>query len=278
MVRTEFLFMQGDSDHSEQEQYELYRNILQKFPDKPVTVRLLDIGGDKVPPYLDLPPGINTDLELRGAIAADMFPEMYLGQAKALLRANVHGNLQLLYPMVADLGDLATFRAIVSRARETLREEGVEFNDAGIKEGVMIETPAAVMMAGDYLEEVDFINIWSNDLLQYALAASRGSLAVERRYHILHPALVKLMELIVKAGKRAKKEVCLCGEVASFEEYYPLLLRIGLRSFSVGVAKFADIKCELLQQDIPRDRQMVEEFYKARSREDADRFFSRFIT
>ncbi len=274
LLRTEFLFTKMDTAPSEEELYNMYSGILQGISHKPVTVRLLDIGTDKLPLYFRLPRQVNPDLGLRGAMAVETFPEIYLTQVRALLRANVDSNLRLLYPMVSDLGDLKTYRGILSKAKKTLRKEHVKFNDKDIKEGIMIETPSAVMMVEELLREVDFVNIGSNDLLQYTLAASRGNILVEKRYHVLHPALVRLLEIVVKAGKKAKKEVCLCGEVASFEEFYPLFLQMGLRSFSVAISRFSDIKCGLLYLQTSQNKDIVREFYKNKSREEIDKYFN----
>jgi Phosphoenolpyruvate-protein kinase (PTS system EI component in bacteria) len=276
LLRTEFLFMQRQRPPTEDEQFQVYRDILCRDGARPVTVRLLDIGGDKLPPYLKLPEGVNTDLELRGAMAVDTFPELYETQLRALLRANP-GNLKLLYPMVSDLSDLATFRQAVAQARKNLKEERVEFREGKIPEGIMIETPAAVMLARELLSEVDFINIGTNDLLQYTLAASRGSALGEKRYHILHPALLKLIEIAAREAKKAKKEVCLCGEIGSFEEFYPVLLETGLSSFSVAASKFTDIKCELMHLRRRRGSALREKLYKTKTKEEADVYFREFV-
>ncbi len=274
LLRTEFLFVNRDTAPSEDEQYGIYKKILEQDTSKPVSVRLLDIGMDKMPLYFKLPEDLTREIELRGTVAVGAFPEIYLSQAKALLRASVgFSNLQLLYPMVSDLQDLKIYRDIFTKAKKALRKEKVEFNDQNIKEGVMVETPSAVMMVDEILNEVDFLNIGSNDLLQYSLAAFRGSPLVEDRYHILHPALIKLIEIVVRAGKKAKKEVCLCGEIAFFEEFYPLFLQIGLGSFSVAVSKFSDIKCELLGLQIPKDKNMLKEIYKIHSKEKLNEYF-----
>lgn len=276
LLRTEFLFMQRDHAPSEDEQFKLYRGILAAAAPRPVTVRLLDIGSDKLPAFLKLPPSVNADMELRGALAVETFPDLYLTQVKALLRANTAGNLRLLYPMASDHSDLATFRSIVSQARQELKRSGSAFNTAGLKEGVMIETPGAVMMADELLAEVDFANIGSNDLLQYTLAAARGNPLAEKRYHIMHPALVKLLSVAAAAGKRSGKEVCLCGEIASFEEFYPVLLQAGLEHFSVAVSRFADIKCRLMHLQAARRSRLLDEFYHTRSKDDADRYLARY--
>lgn len=277
LLRTEFLFMDRKSPPSEDEQYEMYKKALGLCPDKPVTIRVLDIGEDKIPPFIAVPEGVNLDLSLRGALAVDAFEELFVIQMKALLRANVHGNLRVLYPMVSDFSDLYTYRAILKKARALLKGTGLSRKHLRVPEGIMIETPGAALLADDLLGEVDFINIGSNDLLQYVLAAARGNLLVEERYHILHPALLKMIEMIVKAGKRTEKEVCLCGEIASFEEYYPLLLHIGIKSFSVSVGKFEDIKCEMLHLRRKQKGNITQDFYHARTKKDIDTYFSKFL-
>lgn len=275
LLRTEFLFVGRNRPPSEDEQYAMYKKILEENKNKPVAIRLLDIGIDKMPTYFKLPESLSHNIELRGAVAVETFPDIYLAQARALLRAGLNNpNLQLLYPMVSDLNDLKTLREMFKKAKKLLKSEHVKFNDKNIKEGVMVETPSAVMMIEELIKEVDFINIGSNDLLQYSLAAFRGNPVVEDRYHILHPTLVKMMEIITKAGRKANKEVCLCGEIAFFEEFYPLFLQIGLRSFSVAVSKFSDIKCELLNLNIPNDKDMLKDFYKNHSKEKINEYFS----
>ncbi|OGS28158.1 MAG: phosphoenolpyruvate--protein phosphotransferase [Elusimicrobia bacterium RIFOXYB2_FULL_48_7] len=282
LLRTEFLFLERENPPTEQEQYDMYKYVLEKAAGpnggKPVTVRLLDVGADKLPLFFNLPPQVNPDLEMKGARAVEAFHGVYLAQAKALLRAAVHsrgGDLRVLYPMVSDMTDLATFRKLFSAAKKELRKEKVKFK-ANIPDGIMIETPAAAIMSDVLLKEAHFANIGSNDLLQYTLAASRGHPLVEKRYHILHPALIKLIEMAVKAGKMHNKEICLCGEIGSFEEFYPLFLKIGLRSFSVAALKFPHLKCDLMHMRVPKGAQgatLLKKAYAAKTKEAMDRLF-----
>jgi phosphotransferase system enzyme I (PtsI) len=269
LLRSEFLFTGRNSPPSEEEQLNMYRHILEEAEGRPVALRLLDIGGDKLPDYLTLPEQENPDLGIRGARSLEFFYDVYLTQVKAALRASIYGDLQILYPMVSDLADINSFKNLVSQAKSHLKEEGKVFN-SDIKQGIMIETPAAVIMADELFKQVDFANIGSNDLLQYTLAASRGDLSTEKRYHIFHPSLGKFLEIIVKAARKNRKEACLCGEIASFNEFYPLFLSLGLRSFSVAVSKLQDIKCELLYTDTP-SKTLPERFYKAVTKDDIDR-------
>lgn len=273
LLRTEFLFLKRDHPPSEDEQTAMYEKTLRKADGKSVSARLLDIGSDKLPLFLTLPHQVNPDLEIKGARAVESFYDIYLDQAKALLRAAKFGGLRVLYPMVSDAGDIATFKKLFSDARSRLVREKKEFGE--IIDGIMIETPSAAILADSLLKDVGFANIGSNDLLQYALAASRGNRLTEKRYHILHPSLLKLFEFVVKAGKMHGKEICLCGEVASFEEFYPVLLELGLRSFSVSVSGFSHIKCALLHLDIPGKPGFLEKFYSAGTKAEMDRLFQR---
>lgn len=273
LLRTEFLFVNKDAPPSEEKQYAMYRHVLESAGGKPVVARLLDIASDKMPSYLRLPPQENPDLGIRGARALDLFKDIYITQAKALLRASLHGEMKILYPMISDLNDIRSFRRVLKTARSKLRKEKALFNE-DIKEGIMIETPAAAVMAGTLLKHADFANIGSNDLLQYTLAASRGSVSVEKRYHILHPALIRLIEIIVKAGDKTRKEVCLCGEIASFDEYYPLFLSLGLKSFSVAASRLADIKCELMHLEKP-PKTLLRKFYNTKTKEEIDKLFKK---
>jgi phosphotransferase system enzyme I (PtsI) len=276
LLRSEFLFAKDDKPPTEEEQYLVYKNILTTVKE-PVTVRILDLSNDKMPPYLKFPEGISSDMEVRGAIAVEVFKDMYLTQFKALLRANVNNNLRLLYPMVADINDLNTYMNVLEEAKSILKKEKKEFNTDNLKTGVMIETPSAVLMIKELLKEVDFVNIGSNDLFQYTLASTRKNYLTEKRYHILHPSIVKLIALVAKEGRASKKEVCLCGEIASFEEYYPLFLELGIKSFSVAVSKFIDLQCEFMHIKEMKTKNIAKDYYKTKSKEEADLYFSKFI-
>ena len=273
LLRSEFLFVNRHKAPSEEDWFRVYKNIAETAKDKSVNIRLLDISTDKMPTYLHLPPGENHDLGIRGARAIDVFYYLYLAQIKAILRASVYGNLRLLYPMISDISDIESFRGIRKEAESALRKEKKEFRK-DIKEGIMIETPAAALMSGTLMKYVDFANIGSNDLLQYTLAAARGDQIIEKRYHILHPTLVRLMEIVVEETKKYKKEICLCGEIASFEEFYPLFLSIGIKSFSVEASKLSDIKCDLLHLEKP-GKSYLDKFYKNLKKNDIEKFFKR---
>ncbi len=273
LLRSEFLFANRNKVPSEEEWFKVYKNIAEAAKEKSVDIRFLDISGDKMPAYLNLLSGENSDLGIRGARAIDIFYDIYLSQTKAMLRASAYGNVRLLYPMISDISDIESFRAVVNKAKSVLTEEGKKYKK-DIKEGIMIETPAAAVMAGTLLKYVDFANIGSNDLLEYTLAASRNSQIIEKRYHILHPSLIRLMEIVIEETRKHKKEVCLCGEIASFEEFYPLFLSIGISSFSVEASKLSDIKCNLMHLEKP-DKSYLDKFYKNLKKVEIEEFFKR---
>ena len=272
LLRTEFLFLERKAPPTEQEQYDMYKYALLKAEGRPVTVRMLDVGADKLPLFFNLPPQVNPDLEMKGARTVEVFYSVYLSQAKALLRAASSGPLKVLFPMVSDMTDINTFKNLFLDAKKELKKDHTKFSDK-LTTGIMIETPAAAIMADMLLKEVHFANIGSNDLLQYTLAASRGHPLVEKRYHILHPALVRLIEMVIKAGKMHHKEICLCGEVGSFEEFYPLFLKMGLRSFSVAALKFPYLKCELMHMRIPKKSNLLKKVHAARTKAEMDKIF-----
>lgn len=270
LLRTEFLFIAKELPPTEDEQFRMYKHIAEEADGREVTLRLLDIGCGKMPRYLHLPPQDNPDLGIRGARALDFFYGIYFAQIKAALRAAKHGNIRILFPMVSDLSDVNEFKDLSSKARSALKREKKAFKE--VPQGIMIETPSAALMSDVILKNVDFANIGSNDLLQYTLAASRGNPTVEKRYHIMHPALIKLMEIIVASGKRNKKELCLCGEIASFPEFYPFFLSLGIESFSVAASKIDHIKCELLHlKRVPQS--LTDKIYRSITVEEINRVF-----
>ncbi|CAK0779159.1 Phosphoenolpyruvate-protein phosphotransferase [Gammaproteobacteria bacterium] len=269
LLRTEFLFLKERQPPSEEEQFEKYRSIIEGLNGKSATIRLIDIGSDQMPLFFALPEPLHPDLGINAARAVENFYEIYLTQAKALLRAAKFGDLRILYPMISDCADISTFRSLVSEARRLLWHEK---KDAGqIKEGIMIETPAAAFLSKELLKEVDFANISSSDLLRHTLTASHGIPPVEKKYHILRQSLVKFLDIIVKAGKLYNKEICLCGEIGSFEEYYPLFIKLGLRNFSVPVARFPYLRCELMHLNISKS-DILRKFYSIRTKADIDKF------
>jgi phosphoenolpyruvate-protein phosphotransferase len=240
LFRTEFLFLERSTPPSEDEQTEAYRHVAAAFAPHPVTIRLLDVGGDKPIPYLPLKEEDNPFLGVRALRLADRRPDIFVTQLRACFRAAVKGRVKVMAPMVADAADAATFRQLVDRARAELVAEGQQIGDVDL--GVMLEIPSAILVADTYIGALKFVSIGTNDLLQYALAADRGNAALERYRDSLHPALLQLVRLAVDAAERSGIELSVCGEMAGDPEAALLLVGLGVRQLSASPSSLAAVR------------------------------------
>lgn len=240
LYRTEVPFMIRDRFPGEQEQVEIYRQILASFDPMPVTLRTLDIGGDKALPYFPVQED-NPFLGWRGIRLTLDHPEIFLTQLRAMLRASCeHKNLHILFPMISALEELKEALVLLNRAREELLDEGFVIPMPRV--GVMIEVPAAVYLIDALARRVDFISVGTNDLVQYLLAVDRNNARVANLYDTLHPASIRALEHIAEGSRRAGKPVSVCGEMASDPAAVILLLGMGIDSLSVSVSAIPRIK------------------------------------
>lgn len=240
LFRTEFLFLERSSPPSEDEQAKAYGDVVAVFAPYPVTIRLLDVGGDKPIPYLPLKEEDNPFLGVRALRLADRRPDVFVTQLRACLRAAVNGRVKVMAPMVADAGDVATLRQLADRARRELVAEGRPIGEIDL--GVMLEIPSAILTADTYVRELKFVSIGTNDLLQYTLAADRGNPALERYRDSLHPALLQLVRLAVEAAERARIELSICGEMAGEPVAALVLVGLGVRVLSVSPSSIAAVR------------------------------------
>ncbi|HEX9268034.1 MAG TPA: phosphoenolpyruvate--protein phosphotransferase [Candidatus Limnocylindria bacterium] len=240
LFRTEFLFLERSSPPSEDEQAEAYGRVIAAFAPHPVTIRLLDVGGDKPIPYLPLKEEDNPFLGVRALRLADRRPEIFVTQLRACIRAAAKGRVKVMAPMVADARDAATFRHLVDRARAELVAEGKPIGVIDL--GVMLEIPSAILTADTYVRDLSFVSIGTNDLLQYTLAADRGNPALERYRDSLHPALLQLIRLAVEAADRSGIELSVCGEMAGDVEAALVLVGLGVRVLSMSPTSIATVR------------------------------------
>ena len=235
LFRTEFLLMQREFVPDEQNQYNVYVQAARLCGNKPLIIRTLDLGGDKVLPYMPLPSEENPALGLRGIRLTLSQPDLFKIQLRALLRASTEGDIRIMLPMVSSLDEVRQTKEMLQCCATDLAAEGVPFRMP--KLGVMIETPAAVFMAEELARETDFFSIGTNDLVQYLLAADRGNNAVSYLYSAIHPAVLKAIRMVVEGAHRAKGEdftIEVCGEAASQRESIAALWECGIRQFSVS--------------------------------------------
>jgi phosphoenolpyruvate-protein phosphotransferase len=235
LFRTEFLFLERSAPPSEDEQERAYRTVLEVFAPLPVTVRLLDVGGDKDLPYLHLAREANPFLGQRGIRLATARRDLFKTQLRALARASSAGRLKVMAPMVADHADVAYLRELWSESTIGLSHPAVEI-------GAMIEVPSAALLADDLLGEVDFASIGTNDLLQYVLAADRGDPALSRYHDPVHPAHLRLIDQVARAATRTGRALSVCGEMASDPIGAALLIGLGVRELSMVPAAMRAVR------------------------------------
>ncbi|HEX6941188.1 MAG TPA: phosphoenolpyruvate--protein phosphotransferase [Longimicrobiales bacterium] len=241
LFRTEFLVVGRSAVPAEEEQYQAYRHVATSFPDHAVYIRTYDLGGDKFPIFLNMPPEENPFLGWRAIRVCLDTPELFRTQLRALLRATAHGDVRIMLPLVNEIDEIRRTRELLEEEADRLRREGIAFN-SGYKVGVMIETPAAALTAVELTRYADFFSIGTNDLVQYTLAVDRGNARLAPRYNPFHPAVLKMLKRVAEAGRAAGIEVSVCGELASNPLGVFLLVGLGITALSVGPASLPEIK------------------------------------
>ncbi|MBO7554706.1 MAG: phosphoenolpyruvate--protein phosphotransferase [Neisseriaceae bacterium] len=241
LYRSEFLFLNRDIAPTEDDQYREYAKIIKKAAGKPVTIRTMDLGADKNPRWFEQTHGLNPAMGLVGIRLSLAEPQMFRTQMRAILRAALHGEVQMMWPMISSLTEVRQCLVHLQMAKDQLKDNGIEFNPH-VSVGVMIETPAAALMVGSLLKMVDFVSIGSNDLVQYTLAVDRANKDVAALYQPAHPAVLKLMLHVLRTANRMDKPVSICGEMAGDPVFARLLLGMGFRHFSMQPSKMLAFK------------------------------------
>lgn len=251
LLRTEFLFFDRVTPPSEDEQRAVYAAVAAAFGGKPVIVRTLDVGGDKPLAYLPMPPEANPFLGLRGLRLCIARPDLLRGQLRAIVRASPAGTLRVMFPMVADLSELRAARAM-------LAEIAAEVKVPPFEVGMMVEVPAAALLADSLAREVDFFSIGSNDLTQYTLAMDRGHATLAAKADGLHPAVLRLVQLTIQAAHAAGKRVGLCGELGIDPVALPILVGLGLDELSVSVPAVPAVKAQIRAMSYDQARALAD--------------------
>ncbi|WP_100333421.1 phosphoenolpyruvate--protein phosphotransferase [Bacillus alkalisoli] len=244
LYRTEFLYMGRTELPSEEEQFQSYKEVLEKMEGKPVVVRTLDIGGDKELPYLNLPKEMNPFLGYRAIRLCLEEQSIFRTQLRALLRASTFGNLKIMFPMIATLDEFRQAKAILLEEKAKLKAENVSVSDE-IEIGIMVEIPSTAVLADIFAKEVDFFSIGTNDLIQYTMAADRMNERVSYLYQPYNPAILRLIDNVIQAAHKEGKWAGMCGEMAGDSIAIPILLGLGLDEFSMSATSILPARSQI---------------------------------
>ena len=232
LFRSEFLYIGRNELPDEEEQFQAYKQAVQNMAGKKVIIRTLDIGADKQADYLNIEKEENPALGYRAIRICLAQPEIFKTQLRALFRASAYGNLSIMYPMITSTEEVAQIQAIVQEVKEELKTDGIPYND--VEEGIMIETPAAVMISDELAKMVDFFSIGTNDLTQYTLAIDRQNEKLDRFYNPHHKAILKMIQMVVDSAHQEGKWAGICGELGADPELTETFVRMGVDELSVA--------------------------------------------
>jgi phosphotransferase system enzyme I (PtsI) len=261
LFRTEFLYMNRSNPPSEEEQVRLYRETAEKMAPHPVTIRTLDVGGDKFVPEINISDEVNPAMGLRAVRFSLKEGKLFKTQLRAILRASAFGRVRILFPMIAGVAEIRSCKAILEEAKTELAAEGLAF-DREMPVGAMIEIPSAALVADLLAKEVDFFSVGTNDLIQYCLAVDRGNEHVAYLYEPLHPAVLRALKNICSAAREAGIEVGMCGEMASEPLYSLILLGLGFDELSMNVSGILRVKRVMRQVRRQEGEKLLEDLFR----------------
>lgn len=250
LFRSEFLYLESEDYPTEMEQFTAYKTVAENMAGKKVIIRTLDIGADKKVGYFQLDEEENPALGFRAIRICLERQELFKTQLRAILRASVFGNLSVMFPMVISVQEVQEIKAILEEAKNELKEQGIPYKD--VETGIMIETPAAVMMSRELAEEVDFFSIGTNDLTQYTLAIDRQNPKLDRFYDAHHPAVLKMIEMTINNGHKGGAWVGICGELGADVELTETFLRMGIDELSVSPSFILPVRSKIRELDLSK--------------------------
>lgn len=276
LFRTEFLFMDSEQMPSEDEQFESYKKVAENMKNKLSIIRTLDAGGDKNIPYLNLEKEDNPFLGYRAIRICLGNQDIFKTQLKAILRASVYGNIAIMFPMISVIDELREAKDILEECKKDLDSENIKYNKY-IKVGMMIEIPAAAIMAESFAKECDFFSIGTNDLIQYTVAAERGNTKIANLYTKNHPAVIRLIKNTIDSAHKNGIFCGMCGEAASNFQYIPLLIGMGLDEFSMNSSSVLQAKKTITELNKKDCEKLVEEVLQASSDKEIEKKLKEFI-
>lgn len=250
LFRSEFLYLEKQDYPTEEEQFTVYKTVAETMADKQVIIRTLDIGADKQAVYFNLPEEENPAMGLRGIRLCLTRPEVFKTQLRALFRASIYGNIGIMYPMIISLEEVRRIKEIAAEVKAELREQGIPYKE--VKQGIMIETPAAVMISEELAGEADFFSIGTNDLTQYSLAIDRQNPESDAFYDVHHPAIIKMIQMVVDNAHKAGIRAGICGELAGDTSLLSTFLQMGVDEISVVPSRILPLRKIILETDVSK--------------------------
>ncbi len=253
LFRSEFIYLERDTFPTEEEQFQIYRTVAETMAGKPVIIRTLDIGADKKCDYFEMEPEENPAMGCRAIRICLTRPEIFKTQLRALFRASAFGNISIMYPMIISVDELRKIKTIVAEIRQELTEQGVTFGEP--KQGIMIETPAAVMMSEELAKEVDFFSIGTNDLTQYTLAIDRQNPKLDAFYDPHHPAVLRMIQMVVENAHKVGIWAGICGELGADTTLTRRFLAMGVDELSMSPGSILPVRKIILETDVTKERE-----------------------
>ena len=253
LFRSEFIYLERETFPTEEEQFQIYRTVAETMAGKPVIIRTLDIGADKKCDYFEMEPEENPAMGCRAIRICLTRPEIFKTQLRALFRASAFGNISIMYPMIISVEEVHRIKEIVTEVKRELTEQGVAFGEP--KQGIMIETPAAVMMSEELAKEVDFFSIGTNDLTQYTLAIDRQNPKLEAFYDPHHPAVLRMIQMVVENAHKAGIWAGICGELGADTTLTRRFLAMGVDELSMSPGSILPVRKIILETDVTKERE-----------------------
>ena len=275
LFRSEFLYMNSENFPTENEQFEAYKKVVLKLKNKEVIIRTLDIGGDKDLKYMKLPKEDNPFLGYRAIRICLDDINLFKVQLRAILKASAYGNVAIMIPMISSLEELRKTKEIINEVKEELRKKKIKF-DENIKIGIMIEIPAAALIADELAKECDFFSIGTNDLIQYTVAVERGNKKIANLYTHFHPAVIRLIKKAIEGAHKNHILCGMCGEAAGDATFIPLLIGLGLDEFSMNANKVLNVRKLIRKLDFKECQKLADEVLKLATSEEVEKLLVKY--
>lgn len=275
LFRSEFLYMNSENFPTENEQFEAYKKVVLKLKNKEVIIRTLDIGGDKDLKYMKLSKEDNPFLGYRAIRICLDDINLFKVQLRAILKASAFGNVAIMIPMISSLEELRKTKEIINEVKEELREKKIKF-DENIKIGIMIEIPAAALIADELAKECDFFSIGTNDLIQYTVAVERGNKRIANLYTHFHPAVIRLIKKAIEGAHKNHILCGMCGEAAGDVTFIPLLIGLGLDEFSMNANKVLNVRKLIRKLDFKECQKLADEVLKLATSDEVEKLLVKY--